>query len=154
MRQRWLPVGVIALVLFAINVATRLTLRIGWNGDAQAESRASFILFGAIALLLGVVAFVWSRRHPVGRWVADLSAAAGLGMLLTILIGPFVSGGTPFDSGAGDFFLQVWLYAGCAGGGMLLGFLLATTLGLDYRSQGLKRFAESKLAKPRRVVRR
>jgi hypothetical protein len=32
--------------------------------------------------------------------------------------------------------------------------MIMTALGQDYRSQSLKRFAEAKLARPRRVVRR
>jgi peptidoglycan/LPS O-acetylase OafA/YrhL len=157
MRERWLPVGVLAGVLFAINVVTRLVVRFGVDdGPAKGnvEGTASLVMFALIGAVLAVVAFVQCRRYPVGRWLGDLLAAAGVAMLLTILIGPFISGGTPFRAGAGDFFLQIWLYAGFAGGGLLIGYLIATALGLDYRSQGLKRYAESKLAKPRRVVRR
>ncbi len=125
MRARWLPVGVLAAVLFAI-----------------------------IAVLLGALAFVRARREPVARWLPDLAVATGIALLLTILVGPFISGATPFAGGAGDFFNQVWLYAAFAGGGLLIGYLFCTAFGLDYRSQGLKRFAEARLSKPRRVVRR
>jgi len=41
-----------------------------------------------------------------------------------------------------------------AGGGAVLGMLVAIALGRDYRSRALKRYTELKLAKPRRVVRR
>ena len=154
MRARWLPVGILALILFAVNAASRLIVRLGYDGDSTAQNRASLIMFSVIAVVLGVLAFARGRREPVGRWLADLSAAAGIALLLTVLVGPFISGGTPFANGAGDFFNQIWLYAGFAGGGMLIGFLLCTALGLDYRSQGLKRYAESRLTKPRRVIRR
>jgi hypothetical protein len=56
--------------------------------------------------------------------------------------------------GAGVFFSQVWLYAAFVGGGALIGFLIATALGQDYKSKSLKRYAEARLAKPRRVIRR
>jgi hypothetical protein len=154
MRQRWLPVGVLALVLFAINAVTRLIVRFGFSGDEQAQSRASFVMFGLIGVLLGALAFVRAGREPVGRWLADLGTAAAVALLLTLFVGPFISGSTPLAGGAGDFFAQVWLYIGCAGGGMLLGYLLVTALGWDHRSQSLKRFAEARLARPRRVVRR
>ncbi len=154
MRARWLPVGVLAAVLFGINVVTRLVVRLGFDGTATAESRASLVMFAIIAALLGVLAFLRARREPVARWLTDLAAAAGIALLLTILVGPFVSGATPFSGGAGDFFNQIWLYAAFAGGGMLIGYLFCTAFGLDYRSQALKRFAEARLSKPRRVVRR
>jgi hypothetical protein len=75
-------------------------------------------------------------------------------MLLTVLVGPFISGGQPFAGGAGDFFSQVWLYAGFAIVGTLLGYWLAVMLGRDYRSRSLKAFSETRAAKPRKVVRR
>lgn len=154
MKDRWLPIGVLAGVLFAVNVAARLIARLGFNGDAEAEDRISLGMFVVIGLILATTAFVWGRRHPAGRWIADVGAAVLAAMLLTIFVGPFISGTTPFAGGAGEFFSQIWLYGGFAGGGALVGFLILTALGLDYRSQSLKRFAETKLAKPRRPVRR
>jgi hypothetical protein len=154
MRDRWLPVGVLTGVLFAVNVAARLVARLGFNDDGEAQDRVSLGMFVALGLILATMAFVWGRRHPAGRWIADIGAAAIVAMLLTVFVGPFVSGDAPFDGGAGDFFAQIWLYAAFAIGGSLVGFLILVALGLDYRSQGLKRFAEAKLAKPRRVVRR
>lgn len=154
MRGRWLPVGVLAGVLFAVNVIARLVVRLGFGGDAEVQDRVSLGMFAAIGLILAVVAFVWGRRHPVGRWGADVAAGVLAGMTLTIFIGPFISGSHPFANGAGEFFSQIWLYAGFAGTGTLVGFLVLTALGLDHRSQSLKRYAEIKRAKPRRVVRR
>jgi hypothetical protein len=154
MRQRWLPVAVLAAGLFVINVVTRLVVRLGFDGSDTAESRASLIMFGVIGVVLAVVTFLRAQRVPPSRWLPDLTAAAVGGMLLTILLGPFVSGDVPFQGGAGAFFSQVWLYGGFAIGGTLLGYWIATALGLDHRSKSLKAFAEAKLTKPRRVVRR
>lgn len=154
MKDRWLPIGVLAGVLFAVNVAARLVARLGFNDDGEAQDRISLGMFVVIGLILAIMAFVWGRRHPTGRWIGDVGAAALAAMLLTIFVGPFISGDTPFEGGAGEFFSQVWLYAGFAIGGSLIGFLILVALGLDYRSQSLKRFAETKLAKPRRPVRR
>lgn len=154
MRERWLPVGVLAVGLFAINVVARLVARLGYNGDLEAAGRITLLMLVAVGLTCLGVAAMWSKTRPVGRWLADLSAAALVGLLLAIFVGPFISGTTPFADGAGEFFKQVWQWGGFVGGGAALGFMIVTALGLDYRSQSLKRFAEAKLAKPRRVVRR
>lgn len=154
MKKRWLPVLLVALGLFAVNVVARLVIRLAFNDNQTAEDRASLVMFGVIALVLAVVAFMWARREPVERWLARLAGAAVLGMLLTILVGPFISGSTPFAQGAGAFFSQVWLYAAFAVGGTLVGYLLVTALGWDYRSRSLKAYAERALTRPRRPVRR
>jgi hypothetical protein len=154
MKDRWLPIGVLAGVLFAVNVAARLVARFGFNDDGEAQDRVSLVMFVVIGLILAVMAFTWGRSRPAGRWIADIGAATIIAVLLTIFVGPFISGDTPFESGAGDFFAQIWLYGAFAIGGSLVGFLVLVALGLDYRSKGLKRFADAKMAKPRRVVRR
>lgn len=154
MRDRWLRIGVLAGVLFAVNVVARLVTRLGFNGDTRVEDRVSLGMFALIGLILATIAFVWGRRQPLGRWSSDVAAAVLVALALTVLVGPFISGSNPFASGAGAFFAQIWLYAAFVGGGALLGYLVLTALGLDYRSQALKRFAETRMAKPRRVVRR
>ncbi|WP_326562640.1 hypothetical protein [Micromonospora sp. NBC_01796] len=154
MKDRWLPVGVLAAVLFLINVVARLVIRIGFDNDAETSDRLSLGMFALIGLILATIAFVRGRRQPAARWGGDVAVAVLSAMALTVIVGPFVSGSYPFANGAGEFFSQIWLYAGFAGAGTLLGFLVLTALGLDYRSQSLKRYAETKLAKPRRVVRR
>ena len=154
MRQGWRPIAVLAVVLFAINVVTRLVVRLWFEGNATAESRASIVMFALIGLVLAAVVFVRCQRVPPGTWLPEIVAAAVGGLLLTVLVGPFVSGDTPFQGGAGAFFSQVWLYGGFAIAGALLGYWIATALGRDHRSKTLKAFAEAKLSKPRRVVRR
>ncbi|HET9517236.1 MAG TPA: hypothetical protein VFO77_05885 [Actinoplanes sp.] len=154
MRQRWQPVALLAGALFVINVVARLIVRFGFDGNADAEGRTSIAMFAVIGLVLAVIAFVRSQRVPIGSWLPDLVAAAVGGLLLTILVGPFVSGDTPFAGGAGEFFAQVWLYGGFAIVGGLLGYWIATAMGLDHRSKSLKAFAAAKLTRPRRVVRR
>lgn len=154
MKERWLPVGLLAAGLFLINVVARLVERLGFNGDLDAADRITLIMLVAVGLVALGVAAVWSKVRPVGEWSADLSAAALGGLLLAIFVGPFISGTTPFADGAGEFFKQVWQWAGFVIGGAAIGFMIVTALGLDHRSQSLKRFAEAKLAKPRRVARR
>jgi hypothetical protein len=154
MRKRWLPVGVLAVGLFAVNVVARLVSRLAYNGDSAAADRITLAMLGAVGVVSLVAAAVWSRRQPVGRWSADLAVASLVGLLLAIFVGPLISGTTPFAAGAGEFFKQVWQWAGFSGVGAALGFMIMTALGRDYRSQSLKRFAEAKLARPRRVARR
>ncbi|MDG4769137.1 hypothetical protein [Solwaraspora sp. WMMD792] len=154
MRQRWLPVGVLAGVLFAANVVARLVVRFWFDADPQMQDRLSLAMFVVIGVVLGSVAFVWGRDRPVERWSGDVAAAILAALVLTVFVGPFINGDHPFSAGAGAFFSQVWLYGGFSIGGVLLGYLVLITLGWDHRSKSLERYAETKLNKPRRVVRR
>jgi hypothetical protein len=155
MRQRWFPALALAVGLFAINVAARLIIRLGFDGNDAAEGRATIAMFAVIGLTMAIWTFVASQRKRPSDWLLpDLVLGAVVALLLTVLAGPFISGGEPFKDGAGDFFAQVWLYAGFAVVGTLLGYWLAVMLGRDYRSRSLKAFAERTAAKPRKVVRR
>jgi hypothetical protein len=154
MRDRWLRIGALAAVLFAINVAARLVTRLAFDGDDDRQTTMGLISLVVIGLTFAVLAFAWGRDRPAGTVVADLAGAATIGCALTIFVGPFISGEGPFSDGAGVFFGQIWQYAGFFGGGTLVGFLVLTALGLDYKSKHLKRIAETQLTKPGRPVRR
>jgi len=153
-KQRWVPIAILAVGLFAINVIARLVIRLGFSGDDTAESRVSIIMFAVIGVALAVVTFIRAQQIPPSKWLPELAAGAIGGMLLTVLVGPFVSGDGPFAGGAGNFFAQIWLYGGFAIVGTLLGYWVATALGRDYRSRTLSAFAQARATKPRRVVRR
>ena len=154
MKQRWVPVAILAAGLFAVNVIARLVTRLGFSGDETAENRVSIVMFAVIGVVLAIVTFVRAQQRPPSGWLPEIAVAAIAGMLLTILVGPFVSGDTPFEAGAGNFFSQVWLYGGFAIVGTLLGYWVATALGRDYRSRTLSAFAQARATKPRRPVRR
>ena len=154
MKQRWMWIAILGVGLFAINVIARLIIRIGFDGDDAAENRVSIAMFAVIGLALAVVTFLRAQQKRPSEWLPDITAAALGGMLLTILVGPFVSGEGPFAGGAGNFFSQVWLYGGFAIVGTVLGYWVATALGRDYRSKSLKAYSQARAAKPRRVVRR
>ncbi|XVU24697.1 hypothetical protein ACQPZJ_47060 [Actinoplanes sp. CA-054009] len=154
-QQRWFPAVALAVGLFAINVVARLLTRFVFDGDDSAENRASIMMFALIGLVIAVYTFIVSQRRRPSEWLLpDLVFGAVGGMLLTILVGPFISGGQPFSGGAGNFFSQVWLYGGFAIGGTLVGYWVAMMLGRDYRSRSLQAYSESRQAKPRKVVRR
>lgn len=153
-QQRWFPIAALAVGLFAVNVAARLVIRFGFKDDDSAQDRATIMMFAIIGLTLAIYTFIDSQRRPPSRWLPIVGFGALGGMLLTVLVGPFVSGGQPFADGAGDFFSQVWLYGGFAIVGTLLGFWVATMLGRDYRSRSLEAFTEQRKARPRKVVRR
>ena len=155
MSERWRVTGVLAVALFAVNVVARLVTRFGFDADETATTdRVSLGMFAVIGLVLAVVAFGWGRHRPLAAWGADVAAAVGVALALTVLVGPLLVGDNPVGGGAGTFFAQIWLYLAAAGIGVLLGYLLLTALGRDYRSVSLKRYAELQATKPRRVVRR
>ena len=154
MKQRWVPIALLAVGLFAINVIARLIIRFAWRDSDAAESRVSIVMFAVIGVALAVVTFLRCQQRRPSQWLPEIGAGAVGGMLLTILVGPFISGAGPFASGAGNFFSQVWLYGGFAIVGTLLGYWIATALGRDYRSRSLIAYTRTRQAKPRRVVRR
>jgi hypothetical protein len=154
MRQRWLRIGILAGVLLVVVFGGRLVIRIWHEGNVDAEERISIGALIAVALAMLVTAIWWGRLRPMGVVVADLAGAAVPVCALNVFVGPFLAGTTPAQIGAGDSFNAAWLFAVFAGGGVLIGLLLLIMVGRDYKSQSLKRFAESKLTKPKRPVRR
>ena len=154
MKRWWVPIAVLAAGLFAINVIARLIIRIGFSDNQTAENRVSIAMFAVIGVTLAVATFLRAQQRRPSQWLPEIAAAAIAGMLLTILVGPFISGDSPFAGGAGNFFSQVWLYGGFAIVGTLLGYWVATALGRDFRSRSLSAYTQSRAAKPRRVVRR
>jgi hypothetical protein len=154
MRDRWLRIGILAGALLAIALIGRLVVRIWFDGEIDAEERITLITLAAIGLTMAVLAVWWGRLRPIGVVIADLAGAAVAAGLVNLFAGPFVNGSTPAQIGAGDLFNAAWQYAAAAAGGTLIGLLLLIMVGKDYKSQSLKRFAESKLTKPSRPVRR
>ena len=154
MKDRWRLIVGLAAALFAVNVIARLITHFGYDGDAEAADRISLVMFAVIGVVLAVLTFRWAQRQPAASWSGELGAVVLIAMVLTIFVGPFVTGGQPFADGAGAFFLQIWLYVAFAGGGALLGYLLVTALGRDHRSRSLRRYTELTRSRPRRIVRR
>jgi hypothetical protein len=153
MKDRWLPIGVLAGLLFAINIVARLVTRLGGFAAEDQQLRIGIISMVATGVLLIGATARWAVRYPIGRVVADLSAAAGIACLLSVVVGPFVAGSKPFAGGLGFFVGQILLFALLSGAGMLFGFLGVVVLGKDYKSRSLKRYAQNYKSKPPRVVR-
>lgn len=154
-QQRWFPIAALAVGLFAINVVARLVTRFGFDGDDDAGGRVTIVMFSLVGLVLAVYAFVVSQRRRPSEWlVPDLVLGVAGGMLLTLLVGPFISGDQPFSGGSEGFFSQFALYLGFAAAGVLVGYWIAVALDRDYRSRSLRAYAEARRARPRRIVRR
>ncbi|MFF0658873.1 hypothetical protein [Micromonospora tulbaghiae] len=154
MAQRWRAVGVLAAALFGVNVVARLVIKLAFPDDDTASGRVSLAMFLVIGLILAGTAFRWGADRPLGRWAGDLAAAVAVALALTVFVGPLLVGENPFGGGAGLFFAQIWLYLAATGAGVLVGYLILTALGRDYRSRQLKRYAEMKRTRPRKIVRR
>ncbi|GIF10797.1 hypothetical protein [Actinoplanes teichomyceticus] len=153
-QQRWFRITVLAVALFAINAVARLAVRIGFGGSDTAQGRGSIVMFALVAVVLGTLAFRWCQYRRPSDWLPDLGVGALAGMLVTVLVGPFLSGSQPFANGGGEFFAQIWLYSGCAIAGTLVGYWTAVMLARDYRSRSLQAFSRLRTSRPRRVVRR
>ncbi|WP_089155120.1 hypothetical protein [Micromonospora sp. NBS 11-29] len=155
MGQRWRAVGVLTAALFAVNVVARLVISLAFPEDEDtATGVVSLVMFLVIGLILAAVSFRWGADRPVGHWAGDLAVAVVAALALTVFVGPLLVGENPFGGGAGLFFAQIWLYLAAAAAGVLVGYLTLTALGRDFRSRQLKRYAELKRARPRKVVRR
>ncbi len=154
MKDRWLPVGVVAGVLFAVNAIARFIVWLAASDSDSTQIVIGLIVFGVVGLVMIWAGFRWGRRYPMSRVTPDLFLIIVSSCLLSVVVGPLAGGSLPFREGVGLFFGEVWRYLLYAAAGAVLGLLVLTTLGMDYRSQALKRYSELKQAKPRRVVRR
>jgi hypothetical protein len=154
MKERWLPVGLIAGGLFLVNVVARLVVRFAAGNDDNKQVTIGLWALFAVGAVMIPVAFWYGRRHPMIRVVGDLGLAVVIACLLAVLIGPFVSGVAPFSNGVGLVFRQFFYFVGLSAIGAVLGLLILMTTGLDYRSQSWKRYIERTSTKPRKVVRR
>jgi hypothetical protein len=154
MKDRWLPVGLVAGALFLVNAIARFIVwRVAPKSDTT-QITVGLVVFGVLGVVMIGAAVWWGRRYPMPRVWGDLAVIILGSCLLSVLIGPFAGGSHPFKEGSSLFFAEIWRYVAYAAGGAALGVLVLMALGLDYRSQALKRYTELKAAKPRRVVRR
>jgi len=152
-KQRWLPVGVLALAIFVINVVARF---VSWRlkvDNPDAQSRLGAIGVIVVGLVLVGASTWWSVRFPFGRVVADLGLAVIVGTLLALVIGPFAGGSRPFAEGLESFVGEMLLFFGVGAVAGLLGFVLVTAIGRDWRGRSLKRYERRYARKPHKPVR-
>jgi hypothetical protein len=154
MKERWLPVGLLAGVLFVVNLIARLVVRIAAGSDDNKQVTIGLWALFTVGAVLIPVAYWWARRWPLPRVIGDVAVAVAVACLLAVLIGPLVSGATPLSGGVGLAIRQFFYYAAVSGAGTLIGILAVMTAGQDYKSQAWKRYAQRVNAKPRKVVRR
>jgi len=152
-KDRWLPIALLTLALFAVNAASRL---ITWKGGFVKEDqqmRIGLIAMISVGVILIGASAWWAYRHPLGRMLADLALAVGIACVLSLVVGPFLGGSKPFAEGLEFVVLQVLLFLGLGGVGVLLGFLAVVAFGKDHKSRSLKRYEQNYRARPRRTVR-
>ncbi|WP_433056542.1 hypothetical protein [Dactylosporangium sp. CS-033363] len=154
MKERWLPVGLVAAGLFVVNVIARLVVRVGAGDDDAKQITIGLWALFAVGAVMIPVAFWYGRRVPMIRVVGELGLAVVIACLLAVLIGPFVSGVGPFENGVGLVFRQFFYFLGLSAIGAVIGLGILMTTGLDYKSQSWKRYIERNDTKPRKAVRR
>ncbi len=153
MRPRWMSIVMLAAALFAINIVARLIIRFGFEDDSTAQNAASIAMFALIGLVLAVLTFRRAQHQGVNDWVPGIAGGALIAMVLTVIVGPFISGNNPFTNSGDSVFAQLALYFVFALLGTLIGFWTAIMLGRDYRTRGLKAYQTAK-SRQRRIVRR
>jgi hypothetical protein len=151
--MRWRRVGLLAVGIFVLNVIARF---VTWKFTVVEESdqrTIGLVAVAAVAALLLGAGVWWAIRYPFSRLVFDLGAAVGVGALLSLLIGPFAGGSTPFSEGLGTFVSELLMFLGIAAVAALLGFLIVVTLGKDWKSRGLRRYEQNYRKRPQRTAR-
>ena len=140
MRQRWLPVGIVALVIFVVNAVFRL---ISWKGGITSdEGQTSLSVVGTlvVGVALAVAGARWAVRYPFSRVAGDLLLAILVGTVLAVVVGPFVANSRPMADGLESFVAQILLFLAVGFGSALLGFVCMVAVGKDWKSRGLRRY--------------
>jgi MFS family permease len=154
MKERWLPAGVFAGTLFAVNIVARIVVRLAAGKDDGKQIWIGLVELIAVGIVALVAAALWVRRLPMPRAVGDLVVGVLVGGVLSTVVGPFISGGKALGDGFGYFITQMFYYAAVCGLGALFGALGVMVAGLDYKSQSWKRYATVIQSQPRKVARR
>lgn len=152
--SRWVPVAVVAGVLLGLNLVARLVARFALpEGQENEEFVVGLLSLAGMVLTIGYAGFWWARRYTAVRILEDLTIAGLAGALSAVLVGPFVSGDSPFGNGAGFWFAQLGLCVAVLIVGAFGGIFLAIMLGLDPRSRNWHAQSEDAARRAERVRR-
>ncbi len=152
--RRWREVGVLAGVLFVMNALSRLIVWLFASKSDNGQTAIGLIYVIAVGLVMIYAGWRWAQRWLMPRVVGELTVAVLLGLVFSLVLGPFAGGSAPFVEGGDLVWAEAWHYVVFAGVGAALGVLLAMMLGRDPKSRAYKRYAEANKGKPRKVVRR
>ncbi|MFI5956471.1 hypothetical protein [Cryptosporangium sp. NPDC051539] len=141
MQNRWTRVGVVVAVLVAVNFGARIVLRIASGTSEDTELRTGIVSLAGMGVVLAVAAFLTARRFLPAVTSGDLFFDIVVTSLLVTLVGPFISGGTPFVDGPGQWLLQLVVCVGVLLVGAALGGLLAVAFGVDPKSRAWGAYA-------------
>src|SRR3712207_1792485 len=110
MKQRWLPVGIIAGGLFLVNVIARLIVRLAAGDDDEKQITIGLWALFAVGAVM-VPAAVWDgRRHPMLKVIGDLGIAGVSACVLAVLVGAVVFGGPPLRHGVPPVFRPLFSF--------------------------------------------
>jgi len=152
--RRWRQVGVLAGVLLLLNAVSRLIVWLFASKNDHAQTVIGLIYAITVGLVMIYAGWYWAQRRLMPRVVGELTAAVLLGLVFSLILGPFAGGSAPFVEGGDLIYAEAWHYLLFAGVGAALGVLLAMMLGRDPKSRAYQRYAEANKGRPRRVVRR
>src|SRR5262245_51051258 len=153
-KQRWLPVLLLGLGLFAVNAIARFITKLVAKHDADLQTTIGLYSFIAVGVVVLGVAMWWTVIKPMPRMLADIAVAAVLGCVLSVLVGPYAGGSHPYAEGGLFFWGEIWHYLALAALGTIIAFAVVTATGRDHRSRALALYAQKQRTKPPRVVRR
>jgi hypothetical protein len=165
--DRYKPIALFAGILIVANaIATILTWhRFGLSDGTWGNVDLAYLCL--VVVVMAVATYWWTVRYPSSRASADIGLILLITGVVMALIMPYLGhvhflhhhhyvsfSTSPFVGGAGDFFERIWIYLAASLAGIIMGSLTAMALGRDYRAKQLKRFAQQKMARPVRTVRR
>jgi len=140
-RNRWVRIGVVVAALVLVNFGARLALRLASGASEKVEFTTALTSLVAMGVVIAVVGFLTARRYLLAVTAGDLFFDILLTSLLVTLVGPFVSGATPFGAGVLQWMLQWLVCVGALTVGAAIGVLLTIAFGLDPKSRAWAAYA-------------
>ena len=143
MRNRWTRIGVVVVALVLVNIAARVVIRIASGASEGVQFGTALASLLGMGVVLAVTGFLTARRYLPARTAGDLFFVIVISALIVTLLGPFVSGGSPFGAGAYPWIMQLLVCLGTLVIGAVIGVWLAIAFGLDPKSRAWGAYAAS-----------